>query len=522
MIGNRPEMLDVDRISKRYQYLINACTLINSTLDLDNLLETITRQAMEIMEAEASSILLVDSLGKELSFKVAIGDVAEQLKGVRLKVGDGIAGWVAKAGEPLLIPDVKSDERFLSEIDQKTGFETKTLLCVPLKTTKKIHGVLEVINKRDNTFFTEFDVDFLLAMANQAAIAIENALLYNQLKNEKNRIETILNSMSDGVIVVDENADITMMNPAASRIFDLNGKFGNPSKAPWQKLQFLLREVRELKNNALFDIVLMKPESIILSNNVTLLKTPEGERNGAVMVLRNITENKDKEVTRSEYLTLLTFKIFAPLEFLLREIDSLSRETDMETPLRGIYDIQKNIMTVKNFVQKLHYFSELEAGPLRLERSNYRLSDLIDEAVMLSREEYDEFKISAEIPDIETTVTVDGGRIIEALMLLIFFFTSTVSSEQELQLELKENDDSYQICISNPIPGKLMDKIEKICSSSHLIEDFCKLKGGGEGLELLEFAFVKHLLDAHGGDFIIKKKGDDHILTITLPKEKGE
>ncbi len=68
----------------------------------------------------------------------------------------------------------------------------------------------------------------------------------------------------------------------------------------------------------------------------------------------------------------------------------------------------------------------------------------------------------------------------------------------------------------------LMDKIEKICSSSHLIEDFCKLKGGGEGLELLEFAFVKHLLDAHGGDFIIKKKGDDHILTITLPKEKGE
>jgi K+-sensing histidine kinase KdpD len=482
----------------------------------------ITRKAMEIMNAEASSILLVDEGGKELSFKVAIGDVAEKLKDIKIEIGTGIAGWVAQSGEPLLIPDVSRDSRFFDGVDKTTGFTTKTLLCVPLKVTAKILGVVEVINKKDDSQFTDSDVDFLMAMANQAAIAIENALLYQQLTTEKNRIETILNNMSDGVIVVDEKSDIKMMNPSARRIFDLqDGKSDGSTSSP-QKLQVLLNEVKQLKGNALFDIVLMKPENMILSNNVTLLKSPEGRDAGAVMVLRNVTENRSKEISRSEFLTLLAFKMFAPLEQLLRESTLIGHVLDKEELLRTAEEIENNVNIIKNLVQKLHYFSELEAGPLRMERTHYRISDLVDEAVTLSAEEFQELKIRSDIPDIMPMIRVDGGRIIEAVMLMIYFFHTTFTPEIELAIELADTEDAFITRFKNPVPGEILECVEALSASQCLIEDFCRLHSGNKGLELLEFAFVKHLLDAHGGTITIEKKPEGAFVSISLPKEKIE
>ncbi|MDQ7821808.1 MAG: GAF domain-containing protein [Candidatus Eremiobacteraeota bacterium] len=507
---------------RRYKALLGACTCINSTLDLTALLETITRQTMEIMEAEASSLLLVEPGGRYLTFRVAIGEVASMLKDVQIKTGEGIAGTVALSGKPLLIHDARKEPRFFAGVDEQTGFTTKTLLCAPLMTKKRIHGVIEVINKKDEQLFDERDMDFLMAMANQAAIAIENALLYQQISTEKNRVESILKSMSDGVVVVNEQGDVTMMNPSARTIFELDRGDSRHPYASYQKLSFLLNEVRALKKSALFDIVMMKPENTILSNNVTLLKTPEGADEGAVMVLRNITENKDKEIMRSEYLTLLTYKTFAPLENLLLEIDTFSQEiVDAELPLRRLYELEKNVKVIKSFVQKLHYFSELEAGPLRLEKSRYRLNDLIEEAIFLSKEEFEEMKIDAVVADSQGMVHVDGNRIIEAIMLIISFIHSVVPSE-DIAVELIEEDDFYEILIRNSLPDDLLPKISNLFASHKLIEELCRLHVGGEGIQLLECAFVKHLLDAHGGTILIEKREEKDIMVINLPRDKGE
>jgi len=516
-------MHDAREISKRYQYLLRACSLINSTLDLDTLLETITGQAMEIIDAEASSLLMLDSTGRELIFKVAHGDVAHLLKDERLPLGEGIAGWVAEKGEPLLIADASKDPRFTGGIDRKTGFRTRTLLCLPLKSPKKVLGVLEVINRKDG-LFDDSDVEFLMAMANQAAIAMENAILYQQLRAEKNKIESIVNCMNDGVIVMNDCSEITMMNPAAQRIFDLARGKGEGGRSPSQeKLHFILREARHLEQDALFDIVLMKPENLILSNNVTLFKTDEGENSGAVMVLRNITQNKEREVMRSEFLTLLAYKTFAPLENLVREIDMLAHDTSGDTPLRDIYEIQKNMHTLKNFVQKLYYFSELEAGPLRLERGSCRIDELVDEAICLCRDEMLNLSVEADLPEFESCVMVDGGKIIETVMLLIYFCTTSILGEGDtLRLSLSENEENYLVRVENPVPAPVLEHMQKLCASMNLVEDFCRLHGSSEGMELLEFAFIRHLLDAHGGSIILDKQGGNDVMILSIPRDKGE
>lgn len=162
--------------------LIKMTSLINSTLDTREIRRRAIEAAQALVNAEAGSLLLIDSEKGELFFEVATGEKGEKVKEIRLKIGEGIAGWVAEKGEAVIVHDVENDPRFFKGVDEKSKFKTKSLICVPVKTKDRIIGVLEAINKRDGRFDTE-DKEILQAFANQVAIAIENANLYQELKD---------------------------------------------------------------------------------------------------------------------------------------------------------------------------------------------------------------------------------------------------------------------------------------------------------------------------------------------------
>ena len=156
--------------------------LINSSLDTDTVLENVLQTATELVQAEASSILLVQEDSEEIVFKTTLGVKAQKVKKFKLKLGEGIAGWVALSGEPILAPDVQKEPRFAEHIAKTIQFKTRNILCVAMKTKNRIIGSLEVINKigGQGACFDEEDMKLLTAMAGQAAIAIENARLYNE------------------------------------------------------------------------------------------------------------------------------------------------------------------------------------------------------------------------------------------------------------------------------------------------------------------------------------------------------
>jgi GAF domain-containing protein len=155
---------------------------LNSTLKLETLLDLVMTSAAELLDAEASSLLLVDEDTGELVFKVLARDDEEHLSGRRLPPGRGIAGWVVDNGEPVVISNPDTDPRFYAGIDEATGVRTRSLLAVPLEVRSTVIGVVEVTNKRgDGAGFTEQDVALAVALAHQAAIAIDNARLYAQL-----------------------------------------------------------------------------------------------------------------------------------------------------------------------------------------------------------------------------------------------------------------------------------------------------------------------------------------------------
>jgi Nif-specific regulatory protein len=167
-----------------FEEIIKLSTLINSTFDINEVLNRIMDSANKVVRAEASSLLLIDETDNTLYFHVALGDKGEEVKKYTLKMGEGIAGWVAKYSKPVLVPDVQQDKRFFKDISKQINFKTKSILCVPLKLKEKTIGVLEVINKVGADSFTAEDQQFLEAFSNLAAIAIENARTYQDVKFE--------------------------------------------------------------------------------------------------------------------------------------------------------------------------------------------------------------------------------------------------------------------------------------------------------------------------------------------------
>jgi len=165
--------------------LLEISYIVKSGKDLQSILELVMDECMRIMKAEAASLMLLDRENNELEFRVALGPKGKDVKPFRLAVGKGIAGWVAKHGKPLYIPDAYQDERFNPEFDKKSGFKTKSILCVPMTYKSKITGVLQILNRKDGSTFQKSDLRIFTIFASMAALAIENTrLFYSVLDKE--------------------------------------------------------------------------------------------------------------------------------------------------------------------------------------------------------------------------------------------------------------------------------------------------------------------------------------------------
>ena len=165
-------------------HLREISTWVSSVLDLDELLEHIIDTATRMMQAKASSLLLLDKKTRKLHFKVATGEKKEEVRKFEINLGQGIAGFVAERGVPLLIPDVSKDPRWDKRISESTGFKTSSIACVPMKANGDIIGVVEIIDKEDGSPIQNEDMKLLTVFADLASSAISNARKIEGFKKE--------------------------------------------------------------------------------------------------------------------------------------------------------------------------------------------------------------------------------------------------------------------------------------------------------------------------------------------------
>jgi diguanylate cyclase (GGDEF)-like protein len=148
---------------------------LTSSLQLDQVLRTIMEKIDEFLRPDNWSLLLLDEAKQELYFELAVGKASQALKDVRIKLGQGIAGWVAQHGEVVIVPDTAKDTRFFGKVDEKTKMETRSIVAVPVKFRDTCLGVIELINCVGIEGFDPRDLKLLEALSDFAAIALENA-----------------------------------------------------------------------------------------------------------------------------------------------------------------------------------------------------------------------------------------------------------------------------------------------------------------------------------------------------------
>ena len=173
----------IDR--NKFETLIEINALINSEYsDAKELLRTIIESATRLMEAEASSLLLVNPENNKLYFEISLGTKGPEVQRFSLNMGEGIAGWVAANNRSLIVNDVQSDSRFFADISKQINFPTKAILAVPMRIKERCVGVIEIINKIDGGNFTEEDLEWLEIFATQAAIAVQNSRSLQKVQEE--------------------------------------------------------------------------------------------------------------------------------------------------------------------------------------------------------------------------------------------------------------------------------------------------------------------------------------------------
>jgi signal transduction histidine kinase len=205
-MDTRGELLEqrIGGLERRIAYLeriVKVSQIINSTLSLEPLLRIIIQSATELTHTEACSIMLLDKRTGELHFSHSTGEGSEGLRDVTVPLDNSIAGWIVRKGKPLLIRDAKTDPRWHSQVDKRIDFDTRSILGVPLKVKDQIVGVMELLNKIGDRGFTQDDIQIASTLAAQAAIAIENARLLDELQRAYDELAELDRLKSDFVSV---------------------------------------------------------------------------------------------------------------------------------------------------------------------------------------------------------------------------------------------------------------------------------------------------------------------------------
>lgn len=295
------------------------------TLNLDGVLSILLDELQELLDVMAS-VWLVDQPNGQLICRRATGYKSEQVEGWRLAPGEGLAGWVARCGESLIVPDTRVDERYCKRVEQSINLPLRSVLTVPLQVKQKTIGVLQLVDTEVNRFTRE-DQRLMETLASTAAVAIANARLYEEAEKLRIFNENIVQNMEEGILLEDPTGHIAFINRKTSELLgyaqsELEGEHYSITVAP--------EELEKVEEKAI-----RRPEGFP-GRYETKLLTKGGDRvpvivsatplfdggkfKGVLTVFTDITARKRQETRLLDYLSEVT--------------DSLAHHTS----LKGLYE----------------------------------------------------------------------------------------------------------------------------------------------------------------------------------------
>lgn len=497
--------------------ILEATRVIGSTLRLAELLDTVIRLARDVVKSEAASILLLDPATGELYFDVAVGEKGGALQHVRLKKGEGIAGWVAEQQKPAVVNDAANDPRWTQKGDKTSQFKTRSILAVPMQRAGQLIGVMEAINRADNQPFSDTDVELLETFAAQAAIAIENARLFESIRQEKEKLSTVIGEMAEGTVLLDAEGRIILVNRAAQTL--LGGMALEGTLWSAQEVAFDVRSTLGETPVQAVELVRKAQPPLILAGVMSPIYDDNGKSSGFLIVFANVTEERREAQLKSNFLALVSHKLKTPLVSLRGFTPLLLEKPEELNPFQktAIEAIDRNSQQLASLVDKLTSYSALE-GALTLNKALHPMASLIEIALSdlgpFLRQMPTEIVQDRlmEMP----AIAVDKLWMKDALRnLLENAIKFNPKAPRRITIRGRVEGSSLLVRIEDNGPGIPSEEQEKIFQKFYQIETHFTGQVQGMGLGL---ALVKRVVEAHGGRVSVQSSlGQGSTFTVQLP-----
>ncbi|MEW6608404.1 MAG: ATP-binding protein [bacterium] len=533
--------------------LTKTSSIINSTLDLQKLLKIVMKLVTKVLQVESSSLMLLDKRKNELIFEVALGEKSKEVKKITFPADKGVAGWVLKNQKSSLVHDVNKDPRFYSRIDIDTHYKTKSLLCVPLKIKQRIIGVLEAINKIGGDFAQE-DVRLLEAIANQVAIAIENAQLYKKLEKkvelanqeliqanrllllQKDKIKAVIEGMDDGVFATDNSGKVILLNHKAE---ELSGKKIGCSLKDLIKDEGFIQAYQEAGRKGR---VIEKELSFNLQQIYSVIITPmkeKGKTVGQIAVMRDITKQKEMERLKVNFISVVSHELKTPLTSIKSLVEMLlDEELEPQTQKEFAQIINDEADRLARLLGDLMNISKIDSGKRKINKQPLIIKDILESVRIRFKElaRRNGVIMNFEIEDDCQEIVTDKDIIDEIFINLVSNAIKFSPKGGEVKIEVKKIEyeklpETIKHQLS-PLPYILISiadtgiGIAKQEMKHLFVDEFFRserkevreVSGTGLGLTI-----VKRLITRLGGDIFVESKiGKGSKFSFVLPVIGGK
>lgn len=543
-VANRTRELNEE--SNRVKILLRITTELSASLDQDRVLTKALDLVNEVVNATSGVILLLNQETGEFDFRASLNHqrpLSHKGTPSGLKRGQGLAGWMLENRSAVIVYDTKEDPRW---IELPTSSEIRSVLGVPLISNEEVIGVLMLFHTEQKAF-TNQQLDLVEAAAIQVANAINNASLYNlifdqaeqlgsMLRGEivqKANLQSILESIADGVIVADNKNEIEITNLSATNILDiprqqlvgksineLLGVYGQFGDTWMETINYWADNSDQLEQGTYLDDQLTIEDKYVSIHLSPVLS--EDTFFGTVSIFRDITKEVEVDRLKSEFVSTVSHELRTPMTSIkgyadLMLMGAAGQLTDPQ--IRYLQVIKSNADRLHDLVNDLLNISRIETGKTTLDLRPLDIPQMVEQIVShvngRIQHEEKEMSIKADISPGLPLVNADHTRVTQILTNLVDNAFNYTPENGQITINAQSTDNYVFISISDTGIGIAKENLDKIFDRFYRAEDADVQKVSGTGLGL---AIVRSLIEMHGGHLEVESKlGKGSTFTFNLP-----
>ncbi|HEX2911904.1 MAG TPA: response regulator [Chloroflexia bacterium] len=567
--------VEAENRATEFSTLNETALAVNAQLTLAELLNLIARKSCELVRAEASVVYLCNDETGSMNI-YAEYNTRKSYLGRSLTYGEGVAGLVAVTGKPMRINNYSEwsgrAESFANDTD------ITAVLSVPLIANGRVIGVIDVLDDVSKRTFSDEDVRLLNLLAPQAATAVANAMLYDEVMGERDRIEAVLNSVKDGILMLDRNFRVILANPRFTELMTLEvnevlshtmgevaDRLGETFESDPPFSSYSINRVLDglssnPDNGFQRRITITDPKRRYVDWSIIPVRDQYSNILGWLNVFHDTTQQRELEQLRDDFISMLVHDLRSPLTSIIGGIELVSnmmpdaKDETTERQAEFLEQVQRNCYNLLNMVNALLEVSRLEAGRMPLTLENVLLEELLDNSVatvaITAKER--QVTIIMELPDDNPLVNVDVEKmkrvIVNLLSNAIHFSppgstihikaqveegvrrrgttsaldpnrlrrtsTSYLRDPQQLNIIPEQNLKALLLTVSDEGPGIPPGSLERIFDKFIQLPSVSRNRSG-TGLGL---ALCKLVVEAHGGRIWAESElGKGSSFNISMP-----